>query len=193
MSRTVLEVLNEGIKCAGINKISDYYEKILKDFYSKCCVIDPKRNRVLKEGKYNKTYSCFDNNRQTSTLEVNIKNDNSINVNQVGDCESRGLLLVPRSKNCNAENEVINLGILTLTQISGNQPDDSLIKSEAIIDGNKGLVEKTFKDKVTHDFFSYDYDSKTLLYYTDYNKDKHEEMLELNEAVSKIYRVFKKN
>lgn len=193
MSRTVLEVLNEGIKCAGINKISDYYEKILKDFYSKCCVIDPKRNRVLKEGKYNKTYSCFDNKRQTSTLEVNIKNDNSINVNQVGDCERRGLLLVPRGENCNAENEVLNPGILTLTQISGNQPDDSLIKSEAIIDGNKGLVEKTFKDKVTHDFFSYDYDSKTLLYYTDYNKDKHEEMLELNEAISKIYRIFKKN
>lgn len=81
MSRSVIEVVKEGIKEASLEEINAEYIELLKYFFYKICVIDPKRNLTPFYGKYRQVYSCFNNKRENSLLEICIYNNNILEVN----------------------------------------------------------------------------------------------------------------
>lgn len=192
MSRTVLNVLEEGIKKAGIDDINETYKLILNDFYANCCVIDPKRNLTPKNGKYNMMYSCFDRRRVSSTLEINISADDVISINEINDEIKNNLILKPETVNpIKKRYELLRIGILTLEKISmlDCNEDISSVSKRLEVNSTGGFIQ-TFKDcEEQHcELFSYVQSNNTLYFYPSINEYKD---LSLSDAVKKVYSIFK--
>lgn len=171
MSRTVLNVVEEGIKRVGLEKICDPYEQILIAFYKNCCVNDPKKNCTPKKGKYNETYSCLDSKREASTLEINIDKDNIIRVNQFNDSFSNMLTLSPEPINPIVKRySLLRVGILTLEKISsiGYTDDITTTLDKLTISSTGGILESYKDDKENYyRCFCYNSSNNELSFYTD--------------------------
>lgn len=193
MSRSVLEVVNEAIEKVKIAPIGKPYVEVLEDFYSGYCVIDQKRSLVPKCGKYSKTYSCFNSNRQNSELEINITNNDVIRIEQICENLTKKALLSPCDNSLSAlESDILKIGVLTLFEISDKSNDDTLMQSRVIINANGAVIEKEKKEKHFKESFSYDHNTKILLCYSDSDEPDYAYNLEMKDAISKIYSAYKK-
>ncbi len=171
MSRTVLNVVEEGIKKVGLDKICDPYEQILTDFYKECCVIDPKRDYTPRNGKYNQIYSCLDSKRTSSVLEVNIDDNNIVKVKQFNDEFSNILTLAPEPINPIVERyNLLRVGILTLEKISsiGYANDITTNLDKLTISSTGGTLESYKDAKESYcRYFCYNSSNNELSFYSD--------------------------
>ncbi len=171
MSRTVLNVLEEGIKSVGLENIDKNYEWILNDFYKKCCVIDPKRDYTPKTGKYSEIYRCFNSKRESSTLEVNIDNENIIKVKQFNDHFSNILTITPEPINPIVKRyNLLRVGILTLEKISSVYYEEDITTNldKLTISSTGGTLESYKDDEVEYyRAFCYNPAINEISFYTD--------------------------
>ncbi len=196
MSRTVLNVVEEGIKKVGLDKICDPYEQILTDFYKECCVIDPKRDYTPRNRKYNQIYSCLDSKRTSSVLEVNIDDNNIVKVKQFNDEFSNILTLSPKAFGSITEkNDVFIIGLLTLEKTSFITYENVIktISNKLFIGDTTGTLENYVDGDVkTRKYFSYNHGANHLYYYTD-NGYMMDEFISFEGYVKEMYRKFKTN
>lgn len=171
MSRTVLNVVEEGIKKVGLDEICDSYEQILTDFYKSCCVNDPKRNYTPRSGKYNQIYSCLDGKRTSSILEVNIDDNNVVKVKQFNDEFSNVLTLAPEPINSIVRRySLLRVGILTLEKISSiGYMDDIITTLDKLTISSTGGILESYKDDKENYYrcFCYNSSNNELSFYTD--------------------------
>lgn len=171
MSRTVLNVVEEGIKKVGLDKICDPYEQILIDFYKNCCVNDTKRDYTPRSGKYNKIYSCLDRRRVPSTLEININDENIINVKQSNDEFSNILTLSPEFINSIGDRyNLLRVGILSLEKTSSIDCLDNIKTTldKLTISSTCSIFESYKDDKESYyRYFFYKSSNNELSFYTD--------------------------
>ncbi len=171
MSKTVLNVVEEGIKRVGLEKICDPYEEILTDFYKKCCVNDRKIDYTPRDGKYNKIYSCLDGKRTSSILEVNIDDNNVIKVKQYNDEFSNILALAPEPINPIVKRyNLLRVGILTLEKISSVDisNDVKTTLDKLTISSTGGILESYKGDKENYyRCFCYNSSNNELSFYID--------------------------
>ena len=169
MSKTVLEVVKEGIKKVEVSDASCFYDDILKDFYDDCYVNDLLYPSFSSSVKYGMTYSCFDKKRNKSMLEVMITKE-MVNVSQIGNDFKRIFLLT------NFHKESFKKASFLLSLTFSNQT----IESKITFSDDNFIVEKRNKNN-------------KLCYYTDLNVNDYEEKLPFSVAFSKMYKTFKNN
>lgn len=196
MSRTVLNIVEEGIKKVGLDKICDPYEQILIDFYKNCCVNDPKRDYTPRSGKYNKIYSCLDSRRVPSTLEININDENIINVKQSNDEFSNILTLSPEFINpITYKSHLLRVGILTLEKISSTENGyDITTTLDKLSISSIGSILESYKDNKQSCYWCFHYNpsNNELTFYMD-NDLAITKNISFDGYVKKMYRKYKAN
>ena len=194
MSRMVLNVVEEGIKSVGLEKIREPYDLILTDFYKNCCVIDPKKDYTPRSGQYSQIYSCFNKRRESSTLEINIDDNNIIMVKQFNNEFSNTLTLSPKTlESTIIRNNVFIIGLLTLEKKSFiNYENDIKSNLDKLYVGDTiGTIESYVDDELKkRKYFSYNSGINRLSYYMD---DGHvmEKFVSFDGYVKDMYMKFK--
>ena len=187
MSRSVLDVVGEGIKEVDLDSINEEYINILRDFFYNICVIDPKRNLTPFNGKYRMVYSCFNNRRESSTLEVHINYDDSMEV--IHDFDK--ISLHARLSNLSSSNQNLFLGVYDY--VDDEKSSLSFNKSIIYSDSSAIVTSVNYKNGLNttgEEKYYYDEKNKQIKTYirskTYYSKDTTR-----RDFISKSYESFK--